>query len=62
MVALGDLKRLDEALANYDRSIALNPDYAEAYTNRALLNLLLGKYGAGWEDNQWRWKKREPVP
>jgi tetratricopeptide (TPR) repeat protein len=57
--ALGDLKRFDEALASYDRALALNPDYAEAYTNRALLNLLLGKYRAGWEDNQWRWKKRE---
>ena len=29
-----DLKRLDEALASYDKAIALKPDYAEAYNNR----------------------------
>jgi predicted O-linked N-acetylglucosamine transferase (SPINDLY family) len=32
--ALKDLKRLDEALASYDKAIALKPDYAEAYINR----------------------------
>jgi tetratricopeptide (TPR) repeat protein len=57
--ALGELKRFDEALASYGQAIALDPDYADAYTNRALLNLLLGKYRAGWEENQWRWSKRE---
>ena len=29
-----DLKRHDEALASYDKAIALKPDYAEAYNNR----------------------------
>ena len=29
-----DLKRLDEALASYDRAIVLKPDYADAYYNR----------------------------
>src|SRR5262249_36727881 len=32
--ALGGLKRFDEALASYDRAIALKPDYAEAFCNR----------------------------
>ena len=31
---LRDLKRLEEALASYDRTIVLKPDYAEAYSNR----------------------------
>jgi predicted O-linked N-acetylglucosamine transferase (SPINDLY family) len=33
-LALGHLKRLDEALASYDQAIAIKPDYAEAYFNR----------------------------
>ena len=32
--ALRRLKRLDEALASYDKAIALKPDYAEAHNNR----------------------------
>ena len=32
--ALNDLKRHEEALASYDKAIALKPDYAEAYNNR----------------------------
>ena len=32
--ALQDLKRSEEALASYDKAIALKPDYAEAYNNR----------------------------
>ena len=31
-----DLKRLAEALASYDKAIALKPDYAEAYNNRGI--------------------------
>ena len=39
--ALKELKRLDEALASYDKAISLKPDYAEAYVNRgnALMEL-----------------------
>ena len=32
--ALLDLNRLEDALASYDRAIALKPDYAGAYINR----------------------------
>ena len=31
---LHDLKRFEDALASYDKAIALKPDYAEAYNNR----------------------------
>ena len=31
---LKDLKRLDEALASYDAALKINPNYADAYSNR----------------------------
>ena len=33
-ILLSELKRLDEALASYDRALSLRPDYAEALYNR----------------------------
>ncbi len=59
--ALKDLKRLDEALASYDRAIALNPDYAEAYSNKSLLKILIGEYLEGWKLYEWRWKKEPQI-
>jgi len=44
---LNDLKRYDEALVNFDRAIALNPNYAQANVNMGLLLLLLGNYADG---------------
>jgi tetratricopeptide (TPR) repeat protein len=32
---------LDEAIADYDKAIAIDPNFAEAYGNRALCGLLL---------------------
>ena len=34
--ALQDLKRFEEALASYDKALAIRPDYAEAYSNRGI--------------------------
>jgi tetratricopeptide (TPR) repeat protein len=53
---LNDLKRYDEALVNFDRAIALNPNYAQANVNMGLLLLLLGNYADGWPLYEWRWK------
>ena len=33
-IALNDLKRYDEALAAYDRALALDPNYAEVWNNK----------------------------
>ena len=41
--APGDLMRPQEALASYDKAIALNPDYAEAHDNRGMLLFELGR-------------------
>jgi regulator of sirC expression with transglutaminase-like and TPR domain len=38
---LAETKRFDEAIGNYDRALALKPDYAEAYNNRGAGLLVL---------------------
>jgi tetratricopeptide (TPR) repeat protein len=50
------LKRHDEALASYERAIALNPDYAEAHWNVCLARLRLGDFRGGWPQYEWGWK------
>ena len=52
------LHRCDEALACYDKAIGLLADYGDAYWNKSLLLLLLGRYREGWELYEWRWKSR----
>ena len=42
-LALQELKRLDEALDNYDHALRLKPDYAEAYRNRGDALQALGR-------------------
>ena len=42
-VALKALGRLDEALASYDKALALRPDYAEAFNNRGVALKALGR-------------------
>jgi tetratricopeptide (TPR) repeat protein len=54
--ALRDLRHLNEAIASFDRAVDLMPDYAEAHYVRGMVNLLLGRYGQGWVDYEWRWK------
>ena len=50
------LYRWDEALASYDQAIAIDPSYADAQYNRALLQLFLGDFTNGWKGYEWRWK------
>jgi tetratricopeptide (TPR) repeat protein len=50
------MMRYDEALVSYERAIAVNPGYAGAHWNRALLNLQHGRLGDGWRGYEWRWK------
>jgi hypothetical protein len=55
-VLLAELGRVDLALPNYDRAIAIKPDFAEAHFNRAAALLLAGDYERGWPGYEWRWR------
>lgn len=54
-VALRDQFKFTEAQSQFNQVIKLDPDHVGARTNRAQLNLLLGKMAQGWKDYEWRW-------
>jgi tetratricopeptide (TPR) repeat protein len=56
--ALQALGRPFEAMASCHRALSIDPECAEAHWNLALALLQIGEYGEGWEEFQWRWKKR----
>jgi len=47
---------LDGAIASASAAIALKPDFASAFFERAEARLLRGELSAGWEDYEWRWQ------
>jgi Tetratricopeptide repeat/Glycosyltransferase family 9 (heptosyltransferase) len=51
------LNRVNDALANFDRAIAIDPDHVEAHVGRAIVWLLQGDFARGWREFEWRWKK-----
>jgi tetratricopeptide (TPR) repeat protein len=53
---LVDLDRPEEALGYFDRAIAVDPGYAEAHLNKAIVMLRLGDLQRGWIEYEWRWK------
>jgi tetratricopeptide (TPR) repeat protein len=56
--ALQALGKTYEAMASCHRALTIDPECAEAHWNLALALLLVGEYGHGWEEFEWRWKKR----
>jgi hypothetical protein len=60
------LCELDRALQSLDTAIFLQPGYAFAHFNRALVWLKQGRYREGWAEYEWRWDcgvvKRTQVP
>jgi hypothetical protein len=46
-------------MSNYDRAISLDPEYAEAYHNKAILLLMMNKFNDGWFFYKWRWSIKE---
>lgn len=52
--ALQELGKLDEALVEYERALALDPDFVHARYHRGLLRLLRGEFAQGWDDYELR--------
>jgi tetratricopeptide (TPR) repeat protein len=49
-----ELGRLPEAFADYDRALALRPDFPLALFHRAMARLLVGDFERGWRDYELR--------
>lgn len=56
--ALQSLHKPYEAMASCYRALAIDPDCAEAHWNLALALLQVGEFCQGWQEFEWRWKKR----
>jgi tetratricopeptide (TPR) repeat protein len=55
-IALGQLRRFDEAFAAYAGVKALDPNHAVSDWNAALLHMLTGDFAAGWAGRETRWQ------
>jgi tetratricopeptide (TPR) repeat protein len=56
--ALQALHKPYEAMASCYRALAIDAQCAEAHWNLALALLQVGEYTTGWEEFEWRWKKK----
>lgn len=57
--ALNGLGRYNEAIACYSRALEKEPDCIDARWNIGFNQLLVGNFREGWQNYEWRWKKRE---
>jgi hypothetical protein len=54
--SLAALNRSTEALANFERAIAIDPNHVQAHLGRAIVWLLQGDFACGWREFEWRWE------
>jgi tetratricopeptide (TPR) repeat protein len=54
-LVLSALRRFDEAFSMFDQAQVLQPAYAGAHANEALLRLKLGDFRRGLRKYEWRW-------
>ena len=47
--------KLEKSAQAYQKAIQIQPDYADAHFNLAMLLLLQGQFVEGWEKYEWRW-------
>lgn len=50
---------MDEALASYGEALAFEPDNTDANFNAAIARLIIGDFGAGWKQYEYRWKRKD---
>jgi hypothetical protein len=55
---LGTMTRMEEALASYDKAIALEPENVEANFNASVARLSSGDFRDGWKQYEYRWKRK----
>ncbi|MEJ0011297.1 MAG: tetratricopeptide repeat protein [Bauldia sp.] len=56
-MALATHGKSAEALAEFERALAADPDGALTHYNRAFLRLEMGDWPGGWEEHEWRLKR-----
>lgn len=61
-LALQDLGDLRRALDYFGRAIAIDPNHGEAHFNRAVVHLLQGELGDGWDEYDYRWQTENQSP
>jgi tetratricopeptide (TPR) repeat protein len=55
-LSLQQQARFVEAASYYQMALEVGPEFADARWNRSILLLLLGDFGSGWTEYEWRWK------
>ncbi len=58
-VAFRESGRAEAAITHYRRAVEIKPDHAEAHWNLGLALLRLGELRAGWDEYEWRWRRRK---
>lgn len=58
-IFLKDNGKIEEAIEHFNKAIEIDNNFSEAYWNRGLLLLLIGRYKEGWEDYEYRLRKRD---
>jgi tetratricopeptide (TPR) repeat protein len=58
-VALAALGDPEEALADFEKTLAIDPKNFQAHYNLAFLKLVTGDWKDGWAEHEWRLKARE---
>jgi len=57
-IARYQLAQIPEAIEAFEKSIAIEGDYALAHYGLAFALLMKGEYERGWKEYEWRWKWR----
>ncbi|MGH9794536.1 MAG: tetratricopeptide repeat protein [Candidatus Acidiferrales bacterium] len=60
--ALRASRRPAEAVAAYSRALEIKPDEADIHWNRALTRLWMGDFENGWDEYEWRWRRKQTPP